>query len=441
MPIDFARIPPRVVVPEMPRLARAVWSASFVLITSGGAALALYTLPTGTSSDTAWFWICVSVFPVLVWAFLLFARLSFLHAKRATALATNQVSDRELDRCHERASEPLVLIGHAWIFSGEDKDNEAVGITDAAVQLKPRPSGAVPNIDVSARWIAIPGRSINPGNAFSERDRHREISEWLLLRLVAQLALQLCKLPSSVSLHVTLSLSGHVDAKFAGDRLENMLADLHLNMPVTVVTINERVSLFQVDSWLDESNDRTMHLIIAIQLRNAISSLLEKGYAEAGVALLMGHPSLAAVLADLTSVNIHRPAQGQRERLDDTLLRATRWGRSAVADLDTAWTCDMPPTSYSSIRASNHFKPTTVLCDLNATIGDCGFASPWLTLALAARQAIGSGLPQTVIVQEGDEIIALACKNETAKNTEIGMDQFRLVGATITAARTFTEED
>jgi hypothetical protein len=419
MPIDFARVPPRVVVPEMPRLSRAVWSGLFVLITSGGAALALYTLPAGTSSDTAWFWICVAVFPVLVWAFLLFARLSFLHAKRATALATNQVSDRELDRCHERASEPLALVGHAWIFSGEDKDNEAVGITDDAVQLKPRPSGAVPNINVLARWIDIPGRSINAGNAFSERNRHGEVSEWLLLRLVAQLALQLRKLPSSVSLHVTLSLGGHVDAKFAGGRLEDMLADLRLNMPVTVVTTNERVSLFQVDSWLDKSNDSTLHLIIAIQLRNAISNLLEKGDAEAGVALLMGHPSLAAVLADQTSVSIHRPAQGQREAFDDTLLRAMRWGRSAGADLDTVWTCDMPPNSYSAIRASNHFKPATVLCDLNATIGDCGFASPWLTLALAARQAVGSGLPQTVIVQEGDEIIALACKTETAMNIEV----------------------
>jgi hypothetical protein len=44
---------------------------------------------------------------------------------------------------HERASEPLALIGHAWIFSGEENDNEAVGITDDAVQLKPRASGAV----------------------------------------------------------------------------------------------------------------------------------------------------------------------------------------------------------------------------------------------------------------------------------------------------------
>jgi hypothetical protein len=172
----------------------------------------------------------------------------------------------------------------------------------------------------------------------------------------------------------------------------------------------------QVDSWLDESNDKTLHLIIAIQLRNAISNLLEKGDAEAGVALIMGHPSIAAVLADQTAVSIHRPAKGQRETLDDTLLRVMRWGRSAVADLDTAWTCDIPPNSYSAIRASNHFKPNTVLCDLNATIGDCGFASPWLTLALAARQAIGSGLPQPVIVLEGEEIIALACRTETAMN-------------------------
>jgi hypothetical protein len=313
----------------------------------------------------------------------------------------------------------LALLGRAWIFSGEDKENEAVGITDAAVQLKPRASGAVSNFDVSARWIEIPGRSFNAGNAFSERNRQREIIDWILIRLVAQLALRLRKLPLSASLHVQLSLGSYIDAKLAGHRLEDMLADLHLNMPVTVVATNEKVSLFQVDSWLDESNDTTLHLIISIQLRNAISNQLEKGDAEAGVALLMGHPSFAAVLADQTTVSIHRPAQGQREKLDDTLLRAMRWGRSTVADLDTVWTCHMSPNSYSAIRASNYFKPNTVSCDLNMTIGDCGFASPWLTLALAARQAITSGSAQSVIVHEGEEIIALACKPENAMNIAV----------------------
>jgi hypothetical protein len=286
MPIDFARVPPKVAVPELPRLSLTVWACLFVLVTSGGAGFAIYTLPPGTSSDTAWFWICVAVFPVLAWTFLLFARLTFLHVQRATAIATNRVSDRELDKCHARASEPLALIGHAWIFSGVDEENEASEITDGAVQLKPRPSLASSNSDVTARWIDIPGRSFNAGNAFSERKRHKEIIEWLLERLVTRLAPQLRKLPSSTSLRVTLSLSAHVDEKLAGQRLAIMLADLHLSIDVTVDATNEKVSLFEVDSWLDDITDRTVHLLVALQLRNAISNLLEKRMAEAAVALL-----------------------------------------------------------------------------------------------------------------------------------------------------------
>lgn len=412
MPIDFARVPPKVVVPEVPRLSRVIWSGLLVLIAGGGAALTLYTLPPGTSSDTAWFWISVAVFPVLAWAFLLAARLSFLHAKRATAIATNRVSDLELDKCHVRASEPLALIGQAWAFSGLDEENEAFGIIEGAVQMKPRPSAAVPNIDVTARWIDIPGRSFAAGNAFSERNRHKAISKWLLVRLIAQLAPQLRELPSSASLQVTLSLGGNVDAKLAGERLEGMLAGLHLAVAVTVVATNEKVSVFQVDSWLDESNDRTVHLIVAMQLRNAISKLLEKGVAEAGVGLLMGYPSFAAGLSDRISVSIHRPARGPCETPGDALARAARWGRSAAGKIDTAWTCNVPPNSSSVIPLSDHFKPNTVSCDLNATIGDCGSASPWLALALAARHAFGSGRPQAVIVQEEDEIISLVCKAE-----------------------------
>ncbi|WP_158940300.1 hypothetical protein [Burkholderia sp. S171] len=413
MPIDFARVPPKVAVPELPRLSLTVWAFLFVLVTSGGAGFAIYTLPPGTSSDTAWFWICVAVFPVLAWTFLLFARLTFLHVQRATAIATNRVSDRELDKCHARASEPLALIGHAWIFSGVDEENEASGITDGAVQLKPRASLASSNSDVTARWIDIPGRSFNAGNAFSERRRHIEIIEWLLECLITRLAPQLRRLPSSTSLRVTLSLSAHVDEKLVGQRLAIMLANLHLGIDVTVDATNEKVSLFEVDSWLDDINDRTVHLLVALQLRNAISNLLEKRMAEAAVALLVGHSSLAAVYADGSSVRVHRPERGPRETPDEILASAARWGRSAMSEIDTAWTCDVSPNSYLSIRSSKHFDPRTGLCDLNATIGDCGYANQWLTLALAARQSTDSGFPQSIIVQEGEELIALTCKKHT----------------------------
>lgn len=389
-----------------------MWSGLFVLIVSGGAALAIYTLPPGTSPNSAWFWIRVAVFPLLLWAFPLFARLSFLHAKRGSAIANNRVSDRELDKCHARASEPLALIGHAWVFSGGDEENEASGIADGSVQLKPRRSGAMRNIDVTARWIDIPGQSFNPGNAHSERNRHSEIIEWLLVRLLGQITPHLRRLPSSTSLQVTLSLDAYADVERFGQQLETMLADLQLDIAIKVAATNDKVSLFQVDSWLDETDERIVNLMLAIQLRHAISKVLEKELAEAGVALLLGHPSLAAASAGEPSVRVHRPAKAQHETPDETLAHAVRWGQSSTTEVEMAWKCDLTLNANSAVRSSKRFDQNARSCDLNSTVGDCGCANLWLTVALAAQQAAESGRSQLVLVQENEELIALICRKQ-----------------------------
>src|SRR6266702_5118384 len=128
MPIDFARVPPRVAVPEAPQPSRLRWAILLVMTMCLGAALAIALWPAGRPTDTVWFWLCVIVYPALAWAFLLCCRLAYSYARRSSAIAHNTVSEGEEENCHKLASEPLVVLGHGWCFSADDQENSVEGV-------------------------------------------------------------------------------------------------------------------------------------------------------------------------------------------------------------------------------------------------------------------------------------------------------------------------
>jgi Uncharacterized protein conserved in bacteria (DUF2345) len=71
MPIDFARVPPRVAVPEPPRPSKLLWAVQLGVVMCLGAALAIFLWPAGRPTNTLWFWFCVIGYPMFAWAFLL----------------------------------------------------------------------------------------------------------------------------------------------------------------------------------------------------------------------------------------------------------------------------------------------------------------------------------------------------------------------------------
>jgi hypothetical protein len=67
----------------------------------------------------------------------------------------------------------------------------------------------------------------------------------------------------------------------------------------------------------------------------------------------------------------------------------------------------------TAIKSSSKVDPNTSLISLDTSIGDCGIAGSWVALALASQQAMNTAEPQLVLVQEGEELIALTCKKHT----------------------------
>jgi hypothetical protein len=411
MPVDFNRVPPRVEVPPAPQPSMIVWMVLLVLVMGAGAALAIVLAPAGAPTNTLWFWFCVVGYPFMAWTFLLCSWLGYGYARRNQAIATNRVADEAEQGCHAMASRPLAILGHAWCFSANDPKNTFEGIREGTVQMKSRPSGAITDSEVNARWLEIPDMRFHPGNELAEHARHHAVCTWLLNRLIDRLVPQLKALPPWTKLRVEFHQRSRLKSEAVESRLREVLAERMPALKVDIVRGEPTIALFRADAWLDHRDLHTTHLLIAIELRDAISAMLSDGVAEAGVALLVGHPHLTspAMPAELC---LHRPAKGTFNAAADPLKLAARWGQTSIDGLRTVWAHGLTSERSSAVRQAASFLDATQWIALETSVGDCSGTGPWLAVALAAEGTRMTGDPQLVLCGKGEELVALMCRKQ-----------------------------
>ncbi len=412
MPVDFNRVPPRVDVPPPPRASMIVWTPLLVLVMGAGAGLTITFWPTDRTTNTLWFGLCVVGYPFLFWAFLLFAWLAHGYTRRNQAIAINRVCDEAEQACHAMSSRPLAILGHAWCFAANDSENSLEGILTGTELAKLRPSGAVADSEVNARWLDIPEMHFHPGNELTEHARHHAVCTWLLKRLIDRLLPQLNTLPPRTTLQIELHHRSRLKSEVFETRLREVLTERVPALKVDVTPGEHTISLFRTDAWLDNRAVNTVHLLVAVELRDAISSVLSDGVAEAGVALLVGHPRLESPTMPV-GLRLHRPARGSLDTAARTLELAVRWGQTSRDRLRTAWTHGLTGERVSAVRQVASFPDETRWISLETSVGDCSGAGPWLAAALAAESAWTTGDPQLVLCGEGEELIALMCRKQT----------------------------
>lgn len=412
MPIDFNRVPPRVDLPPAPKVSLIAWTFLLVLVIAAGAGATIMLWPTGSPTNTLWFWICVAGYPFLAWAFLLSAWLGHGYARRNQAIATNRVSDEAEHACHALASRPLAILGHAWCFAADDSENSLEGVLRSAALPKLRPSAAIPDMDVNARWLELPDVHFEPGNEVIEHVRHDAICTWLLERLIDRLVPQLSALAPHTNLQFELHQQSRLKSEAVETRVQELIAERVPALKVGMVSGEHSPSLFQVDSWLDNRDVRVVRLLIAIELRDAISAALSDGVSEAGVALLVAHPRLMSP-AGSSRVLLHRPAKATFDAAARALELAARWGQSSPDRVGTVWTHGLTGDSVSAVRQAASFAHETQWNALETSVGHCSGAGPWVAVALAAESVCTTGDPQMVLSGEGEELIALICRKQT----------------------------
>ncbi|WP_081103900.1 hypothetical protein [Burkholderia anthina] len=412
MPIDFNRVPPRVKVPAAPRVSALVWTILLVLVMGAGAGLTIALWPTDRSANTPWFWFCVAGYPFLAWAFLLFAWLGYGYACRNQAIATNRVSDDAEQACHAMAARPLTIAGHAWCVSTDDSENSLQQILTGVEGTKSRPSDAVADREVNARWLNLPDIRFYPGNEISEYVRHRSVCTWLLERLIDGLLPQLRALPRGTRLYVELSHQSWLEHEVVETQILNLLAEQAPALNVEMGSSEPALTVFRADAWHDDRDAGSAYLLVAVELRNAISSVLSDGVAEAGVALLIrrSRPESSPMSAGLL---LHRPAKGSLDSPAATLELAARWGQAPSDRLRTVWTHGLVGDGIGSVRQAAPLPDDACWIALETAVGDCSGAGPWLAVALAAEAARTTGDPQLVLCGEDEELFALVCRKRT----------------------------
>ena len=413
MPVDFARIPPRVKVPEISRPSILVWALLLCLMLAADASLTIFIWPAGKPTNTAWFWFCAVGLSVLMWALLLSCRLVWAYVRVNAALATNRISDAIEKQCHDRSSQPLAVLGHGWRFSSSEEENSVEDLVDGKTKLHPASSQVRPNTDVMARWLEIPGKQFCGGNAEIEYERQAEICEWLLNQLVNDVAPQILQIPRRMSMKVDLCANSVLKPTIVAGHLLSLLKDRFPSLRVEINPPTEELSLFHIDAWHDGARADEVRLLVSIQLRKVVSEVLANGVAEAASMLLVCSPAVAGQMNEKYPLRLHRPARGIAEKVPEILGLAIRWGRTSFDEIGTTWRTGLGEEITKTIRSSCRFGNRTRPVELDVTIGDAGAARAWLATTLAVANAALMNEPQLVIAQEGDELVALVCRKQT----------------------------
>lgn len=395
----------------MPRWSVVRGAAFFIAIVGGGTALSLYMWPASRSTDSPLFWIRTVGYPLLAWVFLWSAKLASAHTRRSVALAKNEVGERYELACHAQASRPLAMLGYAWRFSADNAENSVDAIVSGEVRMVARTSAAFPKSETKSRWIAIPEKPFYPGNELSEHSKHEVIIAWLIDELLEPLRGDLGRLPAGTCVRVCSIFASSLAPEEVCTDIEKRLLGWFPHLSIVMSKKTDALPLFNVDTWADDLSPNETQLLIAIQLRRAISEELPEGSAEAGVALLVGPPCHDKSQA--TDLHLHRPARGDTTSAGEVTALATRWGRSNGTEVGVVWTDALTNEAMTQLRSARVASDGATWIDLRRTIGDCGLAAPWLGVALAAEQAAQTGSPQLVIAQEGDQITALVCRRQS----------------------------
>jgi hypothetical protein len=393
MPVDFWALPARVTVPDE-RQALVPWLIGLVVVVAAGAAISIALWPAGRPTQTSWFWLRAFLLPFIVW-FVAYGSSRFLHAHRkCNVQADNAAVDRKEQHLHDDAGVPLAVIGQSWCFSGAANRNS---LEDAMKAREP--------VDTVA--LVGPDKPFFRGSTADEKRRHAALLEWLLVELITPFA---TNLKEARNVEVSLCLDSLLTADTARSVISRAWTRLGLKH-ASSVQLPGSMSLYAIDGWLDRRTGRAGHLVIAVQLRSAISGGLPPGKAEAGVAVLLTG-ALDESGEPIAAVRAHRPTGSTAGSLEKGIAHALQWANCAAHAVETLWDAGLDEplaTAFRSLEGSVHNAPSI---ELARTIGDAGIAAPWLALAFSAARTQENAGAQLILDQDDGDLVAMICRKK-----------------------------
>ncbi|MGK8206226.1 hypothetical protein ACRS8P_32565 [Burkholderia cenocepacia] len=399
MPIDFDKLPPEVPEPDKPP-SRLVWTIVFFVVVCASVFAVLLLWPKSDSTRSIWFWICVTVYPIGVAAFVVLRRYSVFEGHRLDAIAWNEARERYVNAVFEQASRPLAVVAATYRFSSEAKDDAFDKLLNGATKLEPRTAPKPDAPPVSARWFDEPGVDDN-GNRFrSDDERQRHVREWVFGALIDDIAESVRVLPSDLKLTIHLILPSLVNTNEALESWERQWAKSDLRALGAEIQ-PKPPDLMTLDKWLDrinENRDQEARLLVFVRLNHVLQALPSEGSAEAGVALLIAPEPVQRKFKIEPIAWLHRPNGSAKCPADVALVRALRWGRTEPAIIRRVWQSGLDSAvrnevTSAIVKAGIVAKPV----DIGYMVGHAGEAEPWLGVTCAAKAAAHDGSTQLLV--------------------------------------------
>ncbi|MBN3722700.1 hypothetical protein [Burkholderia sp. Ac-20379] len=399
MPVDFDKLPPEESVPDKPP-SRFVWTIVFLVIVLAGIFAVLLLWPKGEPTQSVWFWICVTVYPVGVAAFVVLRRYSVFESRRLDAISWNEAREKYVNGVFEDVSRPLVLIAATYRFASDAKDDAFDKLLDGSIKLEPRTPPRPDAPPVNARWFEESVADEEGTRFQSDNERQRHVRGWLFGALIDDVADVIRALPSELKLAIQLVLPGIANPDEARRSWDRQWA--RVNLPsFKAEVLPEPPDLMAFDAWLDRINqqrDLEARLLVFIQLNPVLQALPPDGSAEAGVALLVVPEPVQRRFKIDAMARLHRPNGTDDCSVDDGLARALRWGRAEPSAVGRIWQCALDSAATNAataamVKSGVGSKSTNI----DYTVGHAGEVSPWLGVACAARAVAQEDTSQLVV--------------------------------------------
>ena len=413
MAIDFSELPPE---QELPKEAppRFFWTIAFFSLTLVGVFAVLLLWPKGEPTQTPWFWLCLTLYPAGIAAFVVSRRYAVYEGRKLDIQAWNEARKRYIEAVFERESIPFAVIGASFSFIDDESLDNTEAIVERSLVLKAQPAIAEQGT-VLARWL-VP-RSLDRGAWVRGPDtmRQTQVLTWLIDRLLGKSCESLSSLPSDVPLIVKIRVSANA---YEGD-IASLWRDSWRRQnlrPSTTDIQSDDMRLADVDSWLDSADARIRThatFVVVIQLNEVLGKNPPDGSAEAAAALLLVPKHLLQRYSFEPIAYIHRPIAGPVENLTHMLRYAIRWGKADPNSISRSWLSNLNTACASAFHAalrevgvsSAREGPLPEL-NMDRTVGHAGSAADWLAVACAASCSRQLGSPQLLVVQHGTDIVS-----------------------------------
>ncbi|RZT36425.1 hypothetical protein [Cupriavidus agavae] len=405
MAVDFSLLPAEEVF-KGKRPSPWFWSMAFVVMVATGVAWICLAWPDDLPTDTLRFWATVTIFPVLIPAFIVLRRYAWYEGGRERVELHNEAVRQYNEWVFSAASIPLALLGAAYRVSAEPGENAATGIRHGALVLRTRVPRAVGAEPVRARWLEVAGMPTRTDHVDADRHRARHVTAWLFDELVGELSSRIAALPASLPLHVHLAVANGL-APEENRALWTQRSELLLSRSLMLADDAAPVDLFGLDGWLDRllaDKDQHARLVVAVQLQPLLKGSPAPGMAEAGAAVLLLPDGVARQRGIPRRASLHRPVRSRAEQAQESFSTALRWAPASSGKIAGVWHAGLDATPAGALRTAIVKAELDALpTDLDQTVGDAGVAAPWLALACAAATLAEAG-HQVIAVGREEQI-------------------------------------